>query len=125
GDFAQLPPISGHALYNGLIALRTTDTTQSQSAILGQILWHQFTTVVLLQQNMRQKIQTTADAKLRTALENMCFGACTSDDIEFFKTRVASDQPGHPHLDTKKYRNASVITGLNTHKDLINDEGVR
>jgi hypothetical protein len=28
-------------------------------------------------------------------------------------------------LDTKEYRNVSVITGLNIHKDMINDEGVR
>jgi hypothetical protein len=55
----------------------------------------------------------------------MRFGACTSDDIDFLRTRVASDRPGHPHLDTKKYRNVSVITGLNIHKDLINDEGIR
>ncbi|KAJ6623683.1 hypothetical protein B0H10DRAFT_1742915, partial [Mycena sp. CBHHK59/15] len=127
GDFAQLPPVSGHALYNGLVALRTTNnmTPQTQSAILGRILWHQFTTVVLLRQNMRQKTQTEADTKLRTALENMRFGACTMEDIEFLHTRVASDRPGHPHLDTKKIRNVSVITGLNIHKDLINDEGVR
>lgn len=75
--------------------------------------------------NMRQKSQTEADAKLRAALENMRFGACTSNDVEFLRTRVASDRPGHPHLDTRKYRNVSVITGLNIHKDLINDEGVR
>jgi hypothetical protein len=127
GDFAQLPPVSGRALYDGCIALRTTDkmTPQAQSAILGRILWHQFTTVVLLRQNMRQTTQTEADAKLRTALENMRFGACTPDDIEFLRTRVASDRPGHPHLDTKEYRNVSVITGLNIHKDMINDDGVR
>ncbi|KAJ7123847.1 hypothetical protein C8R43DRAFT_899354 [Mycena crocata] len=55
----------------------------------------------------------------------MRYGACTSDDIDFLRTRIASDRPGHPHLDTKKYRNVSVITGLNIHKDLINDEGTR
>ncbi|KAJ6620993.1 hypothetical protein B0H10DRAFT_1945630 [Mycena sp. CBHHK59/15] len=61
---------------------------------------------------MRQKSQTEEDAKLRTALENMWFGACTTNNIEFLRTRV-------------EYRNVSVITGLNVHKDLINDEGVR
>ncbi|KAJ6619606.1 hypothetical protein B0H10DRAFT_1946658 [Mycena sp. CBHHK59/15] len=126
GDFDQLPPVSGHA-YDSKISLRTTEkmTPQMQSAVLGRILWHQFTTVVLLRQNMRQKEQTELDAKLRTALENMRYGACTDDDIEFLGTRTASDRPGHPHLDIKKYRNVSVITGLNIHKDLINDEGVR
>ncbi|KAJ7916609.1 hypothetical protein B0H13DRAFT_1609169 [Mycena leptocephala] len=39
GDFAQLPPVSGRALYDGRIALRTTDkmTPQAQSAILVMI----------------------------------------------------------------------------------------
>ncbi|KAJ7091585.1 hypothetical protein C8R44DRAFT_647372, partial [Mycena epipterygia] len=55
----------------------------------------------------------------------MRYGACTPADVESLRTRIASDRPGHPHLDTKKYRNVSVITGLNIHKDLINDEGVR
>ncbi|KAJ6628636.1 hypothetical protein B0H10DRAFT_2160863 [Mycena sp. CBHHK59/15] len=101
GDFAQLPPVSGHAL----ISLRTTDkmTPQTQSVVLGQILWHQFMTVVLLRQNMRQKEQTELDEKLRTVLENMPM----------------------EHNYTKKYRNVSVITGLNIHKDTINDGGVR
>ncbi|KAJ7085023.1 hypothetical protein C8R43DRAFT_909246, partial [Mycena crocata] len=126
GDFAQLPPVTGHALYNGDIALKIDQMSiEGQSAILGRILWHQFNTVVLLRNNMRQTTQTELDAKLRTALENMRYGACTSDDIDFLRTRIASDRPGHPHLDTKKYRNVSVITGLNIHKDLINDEGTR
>jgi hypothetical protein len=126
GDFAQLPPVTGRALYNGSVSLRTTNTmsAKDQSAVLGRILWHQFTTVVLLRQNMRQKSQTKDDAKLRVALENMRFGACTPKDIDFLRTRVASDRPGHPHLDTKKFRNVSVITGLNIHKDVINEEGV-
>lgn len=126
GDFAQLPPVSGYALYNGSISLRTTEkmSPQDQSAVLGRILWHQFTTVVMLiRQNMRQKTQTESDSKLRTALENMRYGSCTAEDIEFLRTRVASDRPGYPHLDSKKYRNVSVITGLNIHKDTINEEG--
>ncbi|KAJ7740537.1 hypothetical protein B0H16DRAFT_1324298 [Mycena metata] len=72
---------------------------------------------------MRQKTQTPEDAQLRSALENMRYGACTSDDLKFLRTRVASDRPGHPHLDTLKYRNVSVITALNIHKDTINQLG--
>jgi hypothetical protein len=125
GDFGQLPPVSGHKLYDGSIALRTTEkmSHQVQSAVLGRILWHQFTTVVLLRQNMRQKQQTELDGQLRTALENMRYGSCMTEDIEFLRTRVASDRPDHPHLDSKKYRNVSVITGWNVHKDTINEEG--
>ncbi|KAJ7122511.1 hypothetical protein C8R43DRAFT_841236, partial [Mycena crocata] len=125
GDFAQLPPMNGSSLYNGLIALKTNTSmnTRAQSAVLGRILWHQFNTVVLLRQNMRQKEQTPEDAKLRTALENMRYAACTQEDIDFLRTRVASNRPGHPHLDDAKYRNVSVITALNIDKDTMNELG--
>jgi hypothetical protein len=73
---------------------------------------------------MRQTSQTALDARLRTALENMRYAACTPKDIEFLRGRVASDRPGHPHLDSKKYRNVSVMTALNIHRDMINDLGV-
>ena len=49
---------------------------------IGRALWHQVTTVVILQKNMRQNTQSVEDAKLRTALENMRYGACTADDIK-------------------------------------------
>ncbi|KAJ7695913.1 hypothetical protein B0H17DRAFT_929974 [Mycena rosella] len=125
GDFAQLPPMSGHSLYNGLVALKTMSAMNQkmQNAVLGRILWHQFNTLVILRQNMRQKEQTPLDAKMRTALVNMRYAACTPEDIDFLRSRVASDCPDHPHLDTADYRNVSVITALNVHKDTINDLG--
>ncbi|KAJ7710833.1 hypothetical protein B0H17DRAFT_913503, partial [Mycena rosella] len=127
GDFAQLPPMSGPSLYNGFVSLNTTSTmnTQAQNAVLGRMLWHQFNTVVILRENMRQRTQTELDAKLRTALVNMRYAACTPEDVAFLNSRVASDRPGFPHLDTAKYRNVSIITALNIHKDTINELGVR
>ncbi|KAJ6534305.1 hypothetical protein B0H19DRAFT_964553 [Mycena capillaripes] len=127
GDFAQLPPTGGPALYADLRAFRLADakTEYDQESVLGRILWHQFTTVVILRQNMRQKESTQADLKLRTALENMRYRSCTVDDIEFLRTRVASDRPGHPHLDTVQFRNVSVITAWNVHKDTINQLGAK
>ncbi|KAJ7429103.1 hypothetical protein FB451DRAFT_1071521 [Mycena latifolia] len=74
---------------------------------------------------MRQKTQTPLDAKLRTALENMRYAACTDEDIAFLNSRVASDRPGFPHLDSAKYRNVSVITAFNIHKDTMNELGAR
>ncbi|KAJ7149842.1 hypothetical protein C8R43DRAFT_887621 [Mycena crocata] len=53
----------------------------------------------------------------------MRYASCTDEDIAFLRSRVASDRPGHPHLDTLKYRNVSVITALNIHKDTINELG--
>ncbi|KAF8211044.1 hypothetical protein K438DRAFT_1553662, partial [Mycena galopus ATCC 62051] len=72
---------------------------------------------------MRQREQSSLDNQLRTALENMRFGACTSEDITFLRTRVASNRPGYPRLDDPKFRDASIITALNVHKDVINDLG--
>lgn len=50
GDFAQLPPTGGPALYADLKAFRLADATSTymQESILGRILWHEFTTVVIL-----------------------------------------------------------------------------
>ncbi|KAJ7143172.1 hypothetical protein C8R43DRAFT_892056, partial [Mycena crocata] len=124
GDFAQLPPTKGFSLYNGDIALHcSTSTQKNQNAILGRILWHQFNTVVILRQNMRQKTQTPEDAKLRTALENMRYAACTEEDIEFLRTRIAGDREDHPHLNTQLFRNVSIITAWNIQRDWINKEG--
>ncbi|KAJ7737159.1 hypothetical protein DFH07DRAFT_688284, partial [Mycena maculata] len=118
GDFAQLPPMTGQSLYNGLVALKSTSimSMRDQNAVLGRILWHQFNTVVLLRENMRQREQTPLDAKLRTALENMRYAACTEEDLQFLRTRVAGDREENPHLDSKKYRNVSIITSWNIHK---------
>ncbi|KAJ7697464.1 hypothetical protein B0H17DRAFT_862645, partial [Mycena rosella] len=55
-DFAQLPPMSGPSLYSGKVTLAVSDAMdqRNQNAVLGRILWHQFNTVVILRQNMRQ-----------------------------------------------------------------------
>jgi len=61
GDFAQLSPVFGSALYSGTVdtQLMSHMTVQGQKAAIGKALWHQVTTVVILRDN-----------KLRTALEN-------------------------------------------------------
>ena len=72
---------------------------------------------------MRQKLQTPEDAKLRTALENMRYKACTQDDIVFLRTRIAGKGPNDPKLAQKRFRNVSIITALNAQKDKINQLG--
>ncbi|KAJ7626765.1 hypothetical protein B0H17DRAFT_963196, partial [Mycena rosella] len=73
---------------------------------------------------LRQKDQTPLDAHMRTALENMQYAACTLDDIAFLRSHVASNRPDRLHLDTEDYRNVSMITALNIHKDTINKLGM-
>ena len=50
GDFAQLAPVTGNSLYTGGIAftIHHTNSVYDQKGIIGQALWHQFTTVVIL-----------------------------------------------------------------------------
>ncbi|KAJ7131993.1 hypothetical protein C8R46DRAFT_924064 [Mycena filopes] len=55
----------------------------------------------------------------------MRYRSCTKDDIAFLRTRVASDRVGHPHLDSVIFRNVSVITAWNVHKDSINQLGAK
>jgi ATP-dependent DNA helicase PIF1 len=56
GDFGQLPPAIGGesvALYSHSIGQSPKSRSDQENAI-GQHLWHQVTTVVMLRKNMRQ-----------------------------------------------------------------------
>jgi PIF1 helicase. len=126
GDFAQLPPVRiGQALYSTTVGthINSSQTVTGQEAAIGKALWHQITTVVILRENMRQKLQTKEDTMLRTALENMRYKSCTPQDIAFLRSRIAGSGPNDPHLAQKKFRNVSVITAFNAQKDVINELG--
>jgi hypothetical protein len=125
GDFAQLKPVKGAALYSGHIGteLQSRMNNKKQEETIGKALWHQITTVVILRENMRQRSQSVEDAQLWTALENMRYKACTPSDIQFLRTRIAGDQPDKPKLAQKRFRNVSIITAWNAHKDQINKLG--
>ena len=124
GDFAQLPPAIGqeHAsLYSRTVG--STGSHQDQEAAIGKALWHQITTVVLLQENMRQKTQSQADAQLHQALTNMRYKACIPEDLVFLRSLVSSKVPGHSSVGDKDFRQVSIITAMNIHKDEINRLG--
>lgn len=129
GDFAQLaPPIPGSAtLYNEYVATSIQHpqdmSVREQSSILGKALWHQFTTVVILRKNMRQTSQTPDDAKLRSALEHMRYGACDASDITFLNSLVASRIDGRRNAGDPMFRHVSVITTVNNDKDALNAKG--
>jgi len=65
-EFAQLPPVKGAALYSGHVGteLQSRMNTKRQEETIGKALWHQVTTVIILQENMRQKGQSPEDTKL-------------------------------------------------------------
>jgi hypothetical protein len=125
GDFAQLAPVNGYSLYSGSVGTQLTSglDDMGQESAIGKALWHQVTTVVILRENMRQKTQSEEDEKLRTALENMRYGACTPDDIKFLKSRVAGRRSEQPKLSNKNFRYVSIITALNTQRDKLNQLG--
>ena len=114
GDFAQLPPVFGSPLYSGAVGTQSMSrmTVHGQKAAIGKALWHQVTTVVILRENMRQRTQTAEDNKLRTALENMRYAACTHEDIKFLKSRIAGRRSDQPKLSNREIRNVSIITAL-------------
>jgi PIF1-like helicase len=125
GDFAQLPPAVGGehvSLYSRSIGMLSTDI-KSQEEAVGKALWHQITSVVILRENMRQNKQSHEDASLRAALENMRYKACKPEDIAFLRTRISSKIPGRPSICHVQFRNVSIITGTNLHKDEINRLG--
>ncbi|KAF8588932.1 hypothetical protein K439DRAFT_1334079 [Ramaria rubella] len=104
GDFAQLPPVRAKALYSPDVGcLNTGATTKEQENTIGKAIWHQFTTVVILRENMRQWSQTREDIKFRAALENMRHKACTKK---------------------ARFRHVSIITSRNRYKDKINEIGI-
>ncbi|KAK0215688.1 hypothetical protein IW262DRAFT_1449893 [Armillaria fumosa] len=113
GDFAQLPPVMGDesaALYSPPTSMFAT-SKKGQDGALGKAIWHQVTTVVILHENMWQKSQTEEDRKLRTALSHMRYKAfCASSSSS-------------PDINSREFRNVSIITGLNVQKDEINRIG--
>lgn len=53
----------------------------------------------------------------------MRYGACTDDDVSFLRSRIAGTKSDQPNLNTEEFRNVSIITAWNIHKDAINDLG--
>ncbi|KAF9540239.1 hypothetical protein CPC08DRAFT_650979 [Agrocybe pediades] len=72
---------------------------------------------------MRQRSQTKADAKLRAALENMRYAACTPEDIAFLKSLIVTRGESRPSISHPDFRNVSIITAWNVQKDRVNEIG--
>ncbi|KZV98464.1 hypothetical protein EXIGLDRAFT_712983 [Exidia glandulosa HHB12029] len=125
GDFAQLPPVHGHSLYAHSVGVahNAGASHNKQNAAIGKALWHQVNKVVILRQNMRQTAQSEADSRLRQALMNMRYKACTKDDCDFLDTLVARRPEVIKKLSDTQFRHVSIITGINSHRDELNAQG--
>lgn len=97
-----------------------THSDNEQKAIIARAVWHQFTTVVILKQNMRQKSQTPGDQKLRKCLERMRYGACTPTDIQLLRSRIVGRHLNQPKLTDPNFHYVSIITSWNAYRDKIN-----
>ena len=106
GDFAQLPPVKAKALYSHEVGsyLLKKPSTKQQECVIGKALWHQFTTVVILQENMRQRSQKQEDKDYRMALGNMWYKACTMDDIKILKNCISNGKLGKRKLERPNLR---------------------
>ncbi|KAF5331202.1 hypothetical protein D9611_013116 [Ephemerocybe angulata] len=121
GDFAQLPPAKGNALYSSEVSQIQLPraSPESQENTLGLLVWHHFVTVMVLKQNMRQTNISAEDRALRAALIRMRYKECTNEDIQFLCTRIPSFNDTID-INDPRLRYASIITSWNTHKDSIN-----
>lgn len=112
GDFAQLPPVSrGSALYSHKVktVVHTKDCLKQHEETMGKFIWHHFTTVVILRQNMQQRTQTKMDAKFRTLQENLHYKSCTQDDIDLLRTCISKQSLNSPKMTGPNFKYVSVI----------------
>lgn len=74
---------------------------------------------------MRQKGASEDDVNFRKALENMRYKACTHDDIRLLRSRILGTASDLPNLSDPNFKDISIITPRNAHRDIINQHGAR
>ncbi|OBZ78025.1 hypothetical protein A0H81_02091 [Grifola frondosa] len=123
GDFAQLPPAGCGQLplYTESIgSWSDAATVSAQKNAIGKSLWHAFTTVVILRQNMRQRGMSAEDIAFKHALSNLRYKSCTPDDLALLRGRVIRPSCSERTLDAPRFKDVSIITPRNAHRDAIN-----
>jgi ATP-dependent exoDNAse (exonuclease V) alpha subunit len=80
GDFHQFPPVRAQPLWQTPIGSR---------AILGQRIWHRFTTVFLLDEQMRQR----GDLEFQDLLHRAREGTMTEADVTALNGRLTQSLP--------------------------------
>lgn len=122
GDFGQLEPVKGASLFSTSYGTHTEFGSNSleQECTLGKALWHQVNTVVILNQNMRQTLQTKEDAQLRKVLKNIRMGRCTDEDLDFLNSIMAINTNIPKQFSRAEFKYRSIITSRNVKRDMIN-----
>ncbi|KAJ3482222.1 hypothetical protein NLI96_g7135 [Meripilus lineatus] len=124
GDFAQLPPPGRgkKSLYSSSVAdYRPGLKAEERDECLGKAVWHEFTDVVILRENMRQRGSSQTDIAFRRLLENLRYGACTEKDLVFLRKRIIGHGLTTEIMEKPEFRNVSILTAINSHRDGINE----
>src|SRR5436189_146711 len=102
GDFYQFPPVKGPPLWKEPRVGNDEDTN-------GRMIWHQFTNVIILDQQMRQ----AEDPNFRSLLSRARATSLTEEDLSLLNTKVARTL-------TSELEDAVVIVKLNSLRHHIN-----
>ncbi|KAJ3571837.1 hypothetical protein NP233_g3490 [Leucocoprinus birnbaumii] len=113
GDFHQFPPVarSGKALY---------EPSKKEQDTLGHQLYQQFTTVVILQEQMRVQ-----DQRWLSFLKRLRVGGCHADDLHFLR-RLSLTNPEcvRPDYTRGPWLNPVLVTSRRAVKDSWNKEAL-
>ena len=85
GDFYQFPPVKGLPLWR-------QPRPNNEEEIAGQEIWHRFTDVILLDEQMRQ----AEDLHFQNFLHRVRNATLTVDDLEFLNSKVIPSVPNFP-----------------------------
>src|SRR5436305_4609285 len=103
GDFYQFPPIRGPALWK--IPREGKDEDEN-----GQLIWHQFSNVIILDEQMRQ----TEDPIFRDLLRRARSASLTEDDLTLLNSKVIIS------LHKPELKDTTTIVKLNALRHHIN-----
>jgi hypothetical protein len=103
GDFHQFSPVRGPALWKEPRAGNDADAN-------GRIIWHQFTDVIILDQQMRQ----AEDPAFRDLLGRARAATLTEDDLALLNSKTATS------LLTPNLENATTVVKLNVLRHHVN-----
>lgn len=103
GDFFQFPPVSGPALWKEPRSNKDEDQK-------GQLLWHQFKQVIILDEQMRQ----SEDAPFRALLSRARSGSLTGNDLSVLNSKAIIS------LISPQLEGATIIVKLNSLRHQLN-----
>jgi hypothetical protein len=112
GDFHQFSPINGQALWQ---TPNPNSKSKDRHAALGQLLWHRFTDVIILDEQMRQQHDLAFQALLHRARA----GAMTRADLAELNKHVIQSLPPVNGVDSV------CVTRFNKLRHLINRLQIR